>query len=60
MLVWADRDRERATEASARTTMLALDERARDTSATEGSTGTWDPDVFLANSRLPEFTGCAR
>jgi hypothetical protein len=59
-LVWADRDGERDVEAGARTAMRGLEVRARSLSAVEGSVGTWDPDVFLDNSRLPQFTGCER
>lgn len=59
-LVWADRDGDGAAEASARSAMTAIDTRARELATLEGTTGTSDPDVFLANSRLPQFTGCRR
>jgi hypothetical protein len=59
-LVWADRDGDRGAAATASSTMRALDTRARTVDTTEGSVGTWDPDVFLRNARLPQFTGCAR
>jgi hypothetical protein len=59
-LVWATRDGDRPAAASARSTMLSIDARAHRLSPVEGSVSTWDPAVFLANSRLPQFTGCAR
>lgn len=60
VLVWADRDRDSTTGAGARSAMRAIDARAHALSPVDGSTGTWDPDTFLANSRLPQFVGCAR
>jgi hypothetical protein len=59
-LVWATEDG-RATQArAARTAMLDLDRAARKISTIEGTVGTQDPDVFLANSRLPQWVGCPR
>lgn len=59
-LVWADQDHDRTAATRARQVMVKLDSEARRLSPQEGSVGTWDPDVFLANSRLPQWVGCKR
>jgi hypothetical protein len=59
-LVWATEDGDRAAAAAARRQMLDLDAKARRLSSIEGTVGTQDPDVFLANSRLPQWVGCRR
>lgn len=59
-LVWATEDGDRTAASGARHQMLDLDARARRLSTIEGTVGTQDPDVFLANSRLPQWVGCKR
>jgi hypothetical protein len=58
--VWADEDGDRAAAATARHRMIDLDAAARRLSTLEGTVGTQDPDVFLANSKLPQWVGCTR
>lgn len=59
-LVWATEDGRAADARRARTAMLDVDAAARRISSIEGTVGTQDPDIFLANSRLPQWVGCPR
>lgn len=60
VLVWATRDGDPAGAAEARSTMEDIRARSASIASVDGSAGAADPDAFLANSRLPQFTGCAR
>lgn len=59
-LVWSTADGDTAAAARARSTMEAIRSRSESIATIEGTVGAVDPDVFLANSRLPQFTGCER
>jgi hypothetical protein len=57
VLVWADRDRDPATEAAARETMERFNARTHEL---DPRSAAHLPDVVLSNSRLPQFSGCRR
>ncbi|WP_460934164.1 hypothetical protein [Phycicoccus ginsengisoli] len=59
-LVWAARDGDPKGAATARAAMLALAAEEERITTIEGTNGIQSPDVFLSNSRRPDFTGCQR
>ena len=57
-LVWADRARDATREQVARQAMNQLNAEARRLAPDSGAA--YPPDTFLANSRRPDFSGCAQ
>lgn len=57
-MVWADEDGDATTEARAKAAMDELNAEAERLAPDSGAA--YPPDVFLANSKLPQWVGCPR